>query len=88
MPTGWQEERTTCVGRYRTQQPFLAEQAQLCHDQGGDWREFGERFPYLSKITGDALTVFQRIAGGPWINEDHNRTHGMNVAMALNIGPL
>lgn len=84
----WLEERTSSTDSVHGHQPFLAELAQLCHDQGSDWREFGERFPYRGKITWDALIGFQRVAGGQWINEDFNRTHGVNVAMALKTGPL
>jgi hypothetical protein len=81
----WADELASIVWLYnRTADQRLLELAGILHEQGTDWRQHFDTFPFLDK-TSNKLLGF----GGPVKLPDTGmRAHGVNVAMALKTSAL
>lgn len=66
----------------------LLEVAVLVREQGYDWTEHAETFPYREKVTDAVLHSFEDRADGVWMNDDFLATHGVNIAMGLKAMPV
>lgn len=67
----------------RAPDPKLLALAANVHKQGLDWIGLARSFPYREPVTKARLAEFQKAAGGKWLNDECNLTHGVNVAMGL-----
>lgn len=73
----WGDELLSVIWLYnRTGDPELLKLARVLHEQGFDWKQHYENFPFTSK-TGRETNL-----------RPDMRSHGVNIAMALKYSPL
>jgi uncharacterized protein len=80
----WQDNLLSVIWLYnRTGDGYLLDLAKLLHQQGYDWIEEYQNFPYKQKVTAELL----HLSEGNGLKDLALSTHGVNNGQAIKTGP-